>query len=343
MSEYSKILNDKGKEQEFNLNSNFDNDHSNSKNSSIIKKNKYAENKIYFNNYNKNDLYEQTPSSFKSKYNNLGNNYQRHSENLSNNMDIKTSFDIINSHKEIIYNFGYKKEERLEPLKLSLIRDTLTPQKQKNQNKIREKELSQKKDEIYENIPEKKTNSINGSNSLNPKINNSINFKKDEYLSKMVEQELNLTNRQMNMLDKEVNIIYNNYKGRINEKNKLLKINEHLKFHKFLSNQNIRIIKNNIHYFKKNKNKFHVNSKKEIKVPISLLMPYKIDENSNNNYINNYYKNKKQNYFLSPLAQKGFHFFQNINNKYINFNSNNEEKKLTKNYSQIFEGKKYLL
>ena len=33
-----------------------------------------------------------------------------------------------------------------------------------------------------------------------------------------------------------------------NNANKLLKINEHLKFHKFLSNQNIRIIKNNIFF-----------------------------------------------------------------------------------------------
>ena len=157
----------------------------------------------------------------------------------------------------------------------------------------------------------------------------------------MVEQELYVTNNQLNILDKEVNKIYNNYKNKMKDKNKFLKINEYLRYHRFLSNQDIRIIKNNRNDYKKNKNKFHANSKNDIKLPNKLLMPYKIGENVNNNS-NNYYNNKKQNYILSPLAQKGIHFFQNINNKY-KFNNNIEEKKLKKNYSQTFEGKKYMI
>jgi len=335
MNEYPNILKDKEKKQEYNNNFKLDNVYEKNKNSS----NEFAKNEIYFNNYNKNDLYDQTPKSFISK----NYNFKRHSESLSNRVDNKNFFDNINPNKEIIYNFGYKKEERLEPLKLSLIRDTLTLQKQRSQNKIREKELIQNQNNLYNyNSELKNINTNNEKISLYQKTNNSINCKKDEYLSKMVEQELYVTNRQMNILDKEVNKIYNNYKNRMNKRNKLMKFNELLRYHKFLSNQDIRINKNNRNDYKKNKNKFHLNTKREVKSPFSLIMPYKSDENVNNNNIDNYYKNKKENYILSPLAQKGFHFFQNINNKY-NFNNNNEEKKLKKNYSQIFEGKKYVL
>ena len=344
MNEYQKILEEKEKKQDFNNNLKFENDNLNNKNSYIkIKENKFAKNEIYFNNYNKNYLYEQAIPSFNNKNNNLDIYFKRHSENLSKYINNNNYFDNKNSNKEIIYNFGYKKEERLEPLKLSLIKDTLNLQKQRNQNKIREKEVLKNQDKISNNLTElNNINVINGKNSLHQKINNSINHKKDEYLSKMVEQELYVTNSQMNILDKEVNKIYNNYKKRMNEKNKFLKINDQLRFHRFLSNQDIRIIKNNRNGYKKNKNKYHVNNEKEFKLPNSLLMPYKSGENVNNNNANNYYNNKKQNYILSPLAQKGFHFFQNINNKY-NFKNNIEEKKLKKNYSQIFEGKKYAI
>lgn len=345
MNEYPKILKEKEKKQDFNNNFMFGNDNINNKNSyTKIKENKFAQNEIYFNNYNKNYLYEQSTASFNNKNNNLDNYFKRHSENLSKYINNKNYFDNNDYNKEIIYNFGYKKEERLEPLKLSLIKDTLNLQKKKDHNKIREKELLKNQDKIKNNHSElNNINVINGKKSLHQKINNSVNNKKDEYLSKMVEQELYVTNSQMNILDKEVNKIYNNHKNRMNKENKFLKINEHLRFHRFLSNQDIRIIKNNRNDYNKKKNKFRVNSKNEIKFLNPLLMPHKIGENNNNNNnTNNYYNNKKQNCILSPLAQKGFHFFQNINNKY-NFNNNIEEKKLKKNYSQIFEGKKYVI
>jgi len=343
MNEYPKILKENEKKQDFNNNFRFGNNGINNKNSYIkMKENKFAQNDIYFNNYNENFLYEQATESFNNKNNNLDNYFKRHSENLSKYVNNKNYFDNKDSNKEIIYNFGYKKGERLEPLKLSLIKDTLNLQKHRDQNKNREKEVLKNQDKIKNNHSElNNINVINGKKSLHQKINNSVNHKKDEYLSKMVEQELYVTNSQMNMLDKEVNKIYNNYKNKMKDKNKFLKINEYLRYHRFLSNQDIRIIKNNRNDYEKNKNKFHVNSKNDIKLPNKLLMPYKIGENVNNNS-NNYYNNKKQNYILSPLAQKGIHFFQNINNKY-KFNNNIEGKKLKKNYSQIFEGKKYMI
>ena len=138
MNEYPKILKENEKKQDFKNNFKFDNDDINYKNPYIkIKENKFSQNDIYFNNYNKNYLYDQAAASFINKNNNLDNYFKRHSENLSKHTNNKHYFDNKDSNKEIIYNFGYKKEERLEPLKLSLIKDTLNLQKNRDQNKIR--------------------------------------------------------------------------------------------------------------------------------------------------------------------------------------------------------------
>ena len=65
MNEYPKILKEKEKKQDFNNNFMFGNDNINNKNSyTKIKENKFAQNEIYFNNYNKNYLYEQSTASF---------------------------------------------------------------------------------------------------------------------------------------------------------------------------------------------------------------------------------------------------------------------------------------
>ena len=271
------------------------------------------------NNYNNNIPLIQKPSvsyvSNENTYNNP-NNYLKRYVLDDKNESLKLISKNINPKKEIVYNFGYKKHERLEPLKLYLIEDTIKEQEQEYQKQKKEKEDLQKKfEELYSKDLSKKNNNYfirkknTNSRSNNLMIDTNNNY---EYLSKEVEHELNLTNRQMDLLDKEANIQYNQYKNFLKEKNKLL-INNNQRYNKIFYKQGINIIKKN--KFDINKNKLKTN--KEIGVPIPLLLSCMFDENKRKNIKQKYsFEFFKHNNF-SPLEKKGFHYFHKINGNII--------------------------
>ena len=278
-----------------------------------------------FSNDNINDINNDNNNIYKNSYNYL----KRYSLD-DNNETFKNISDKINSQKEIIYNFGYEKNERLEPLKLCLIEDTINEHEQEYQKLKKEREnLKKKFEELYYKDSEKiNNNNYIGKNKKSKKNNLNLDTNNNyEYLSRAVEQELNLTNKQMNLLDKEANIKYNQHKNYLKEKNKLLNKNNYQRDNKIFSNQGMNIIKKN--KYDNNKNKLNTN-KKEIKVPIPLLMSCMLGENKKNNIKPKFsFEYQKQNYF-SPMAKKGFNFFLNYNGNYI------KQRHLKRNYSEMF-------
>ena len=151
--------------------------------------------------------------------------------------------------KDIIYNFGYKKDERIEPLKLSLIKNTIGEYESKKkslQNKIDNEKNNLKLLKKYDN---KSTNSIaevknvNNNRNLN-EINNSKKniykteqelayFKEKDLFDEEIEEKgLNITQRQMSSLDQETNQLYNYFKE-ISKRKKFEIIHPYLEYDKY--------------------------------------------------------------------------------------------------------------
>ena len=303
------------------------------------------ENDIIKNNYNKNNMLDEMPfvSLINSNHNiyNYSNNFsnyylRRHS--LDNSRTLRKFLNNINPNKEIIYNFGYKKKDRLEPLKLNLIKDTIEEQEKEYERKKKEKETLRKQLEDLNSKKSQKKNNLNSEKNIHTKKYNNLDTNNNyEYLSKLVEQELNLTNKQMNILDKEVNNIYDNYKKSVREKNKMLKANKHSGNNKFLSNRGKYIINKDINKSidKNNNNK---NKNKGINVPIPLLMSCMIENNKRDNMNLNGYYYENQRYFYSPKEKYGFNYLHNYSDNQII-----KGKKLIKNYSQMYQNKKFFI
>ena len=303
------------------------------------------ENDIIKNNYNKNNMLDEMPfvSLINSNHNiyNYSNNFsnyylRRHS--LDNSRTLRKFLNNINPNKEIIYNFGYKKKDRLEPLKLNLIKDTIEEQEKEYERKKKEKETLRKQLEDLNSKKSQKKNNLNSEKNIHTKKYNNLDTNNNyEYLSKLVEQELNLTNKQMNILDKEVNNIYDNYKKSVREKNKMLKANKHSGNNKFLSNRGKYIINKDINKSidKNNNNK---NKNKGINVPIPLLMSCMIENNKRDNMDLNGYYYENQRYFYSPKEKYGFNYLHNYSDNQII-----KGKKLIKNYSQMYQNKKFFI
>ena len=303
------------------------------------------ENDIIKNNYNKNNMLDEMPfvSLINSNHNiyNYSNNFsnyylRRHS--LDNSRTLRKFLNNINPNKEIIYNFGYKKKDRLEPLKLNLIKDTIEEQEKEYERKKKEKETLRKQLEDLNSKKSQKKNNLNSEKNIHTKKYNNLDTNNNyEYLSKLVEQELNLTNKQMNILDKEVNNIYDNYKKSVREKNKMLKANKHSGNNKFLSNRGKYIINKDINKSidKNNNNK---NKNKGINVPIPLLMSCMIENNKRDNMNLNGYYYENQRYFYSPKENYGFNYLHNYSDNQII-----KGKKLIKNYSQMYQNKKFFI
>ena len=303
------------------------------------------ENDIIKNNYNKNNMLDEMPfvSLINSNHNiyNYSNNFsnyylRRHS--LDNSRTLRKFLNNINPNKEIIYNFGYKKKDRLEPLKLNLIKDTIEEQEKEYERKKKEKETLRKQLEDLNSKKSQKKNNLNSEKNIHTKKYNNLDTNNNyEYLSKLVEQELNLTNKQMNILDREVNNIYDNYKKSVREKNKMLKANKHSGNNKFLSNRGKYIINKDINKSidKNNNNK---NKNKGINVPIPLLMSCMIENNKRDNMNLNGYYYENQRYFYSPKENYGFNYLHNYSDNQII-----KGKKLIKNYSQMYQNKKFFI
>ena len=300
---------------------------------------------IINNNYNKNNMLDEMPfvSLINSNHNiyNYSNNFsnyylRRHS--LDNSRTLRKFLNNINPNKEIIYNFGYKKKDRLEPLKLNLIKDTIEEQEKEYERKKKEKETLRKQLEDLNSKKSQKKNNLNSEKNIHTKKYNNLDTNNNyEYLSKLVEQELNLTNKQMNILDREVNNIYDNYKKSVREKNKMLKANKHSGNNKFLSNRGKYIINKDINKSidKNNNNK---NKNKGINVPIPLLMSCMIENNKRDNMNLNGYYYENQRYFYSPKEKYGFNYLHNYSDNQII-----KGKKLIKNYSQMYQNKKFFI
>ena len=302
------------------------------------------ENDIIKNNYNKNNMLDEMPfvSLINSNHNiyNYSNNFsnyylRRHS--LDNSRTLRKFLNNINPNKEIIYNFGYKKKDRLEPLKLNLIKDTIEEQEKEYERKKKEKETLRKQLEDLNSKKSQKKNNLNSEKNIHTKKYNNLDTNNNyEYLSKLVEQELNLTNKQMNILDREVNNIYDNYKKSVREKNKMLKANKHSGNNKFLSNRGKYIINKDINKsIDKNNNN---NKNKGINVPIPLLMSCMIENNKRDNMNLNGYYYENQRYFYSPKENYGFNYLHNYSDNQII-----KGKKLIKNYSQMYQNKKFFI
>lgn len=143
--------------------------------------------------------------------------------------------------KDIIYNLIYAKKNRIEALDLKLHKDSIEEQEKAYQSRIEEENKRKEK---------KKYIKIRNNNILNKSISELKDNKKvininlinlnDRLLFDEVDKELNVTLRQMNILNNEADLAYKKYKLRNNNINKSY-------------NKNIRMIKNK---FKIKNNKF---------------------------------------------------------------------------------------
>jgi len=169
-------------------------------------------------------------------------NYRKMKTNQENN-------DKNNvEEKDIIYNFGYKKDERIEPIKLTLIKNTIGEYESKKksiQNKNDNDKNNLKLLKKYEN---KSNNSIEEVSNINNKRNlNDISSKKNIYKTEeeleyfkekdlfdeeIEEEGLNITQRQMSTLDQETNKLYNYFKE-ISKRKKFEIIHPYLEYDKY--------------------------------------------------------------------------------------------------------------
>jgi hypothetical protein len=204
--------------------------------------------------------------------------------------------------KDIIYNFGYKKDERIEPLKLSLIKNTIGEYESKKksiQNKIDNEKNNLKLLKKYEN---KSSNSIaevkNADNNRNlGEISSSKKniykteqelayFKEKDLFDEEIEEKgLNITQRQMSTLDQETNQLYNYFKE-ISKRKKFEIIHPYLEYDRY--NQREKLFQQSI-----NKN-------------LSLSQ-----------------KNELKKMRLKPILQKQKSIINNIINKKYNINDIN--------------------
>lgn len=139
--------------------------------------------------------------------------------------------------KDVIYNLIYDKKNRIEALNLKLHKDSIEEQEKEYQNRINEEN---KRKEKKKYIKIKNNISISEKKENRKVININLINLNDRLLFDKVDKELNVTLRQMNILNNEADLAYKNYKLRNNNINKSY-------------NKNIRMIKNK---FKIKNNKF---------------------------------------------------------------------------------------
>ena len=139
--------------------------------------------------------------------------------------------------KDVIYNLIYDKKNRIEALNLKLHKDSIEEQEKEYQNRINE-ENKRKEKKNYIKI--KNNISISEKKENRKVININLINLNDRLLFDEVDKELNVTLRQMNILNNEADLAYKKYKLRNNNINKSY-------------NKNIRMIKNK---FKIKNNKF---------------------------------------------------------------------------------------
>ena len=160
-------------------------------------------------------------------------------KNISNNIQRKNY-----EEKDIIYNFGYSKEERIEPLKLSLIRNQTDDEIEKNyefknnnennnfkltfekKEELEDKLNEEKKEIIVENLTNKKIQKMPKVPKILiiPKSQKEIDYYKEKDLfdeeinSKDKYKDFSVTKAQMNFLENVTNNNYNKHSSLYEQK-----------------------------------------------------------------------------------------------------------------------------
>ena len=140
--------------------------------------------------------------------------------------------------KDVIYNLIYDKKNRIEALNLKLHKDSIEEQEKEYQNRINEEN---KRKEKKKYIKIKNNISISEKKENRKVININLINLNDRLLFDKVDKELNVTLRQMNILNNEADLAYKKYKLRNNNINKSFNKNNK----NFLMMKNKFKIKNN--------------------------------------------------------------------------------------------------
>ena len=237
-----------------------------------------------------------------------------------NTHDIKQK-NNNNEEKEIIYDFGYTQEERLEPLKLSLNKKTLSQNENEyiNENNFLNNEINKTPDQvdenivieqnqIQENIKENKEIKKEPETMIIPKSEREIAYYKEKDL---FDEEIKVNDNSISQ--DQMDILDNDSKKKFNGYSKISKRNKFKIFHPYCEYD--------YHHFESKEKKYNSDM---------------IDYNNNKKQENIYNMLKKQRQIIENIFIKKNN---NILNKKNQYNNTNDKKKLSKNISSIYENK----
>ena len=235
----------------------------------------------------------------------------------------KEKNDIDEKEKETTDNYGYNKEERIKPLKLSLNKRPLYPNENEcltvhnllnNKNNKTLEQIDEniiiEQNQLQENIKKDEDIKKETKMLILPKSDKQITYYKekdlfDEEIKVDVFDDFTISQEQMNILDNEINIIYKGY-CKVSKKNKFKLFHPYCEY--------------DYHNF-------------EAK-----------DKKSNENLVS--YNNNKKQEKLDDMIKKQKQIINNIIIKRKNnilsknhHNNNKDKYKLTKNISSIYENR----
>lgn len=191
-------------------------------------------------------------------------------DNNEENNNIKNDYSFI--EQDIIYDFGYNKEERLEPIHLSLIRDTINDdeknidnfryqiEKEKYEQSFKEnnmqsknKDKNKKGNNLYYN---RNSEYLKRKNKILPKTEKEMEYfkEKDLFDEELNDDNFNITQKQMNILDKVSNNNYNFLREDLKKRNYELK-HPYLEYEKYIQKEkinNLQSIDNHLTISQKN-------------------------------------------------------------------------------------------
>ena len=276
-------------------------------------------------------------------------------DNNEENNNIKNDYSFI--EKDIIYDFGYNKEERLEPIHLSLIRDTINDdeknidnfryqiEKEKYEQSFKEnnmqsknKDKNKKGNNLYYN---RNSEYLKRKNKILPKTEKEMEYfkEKDLFDEELNDDNFNITQKQMNILDKVSNNNYNFLREDLKKRNYELK-HPYLEYEKYIQKEkisNLQSIDNHLTISQKNvirrnrlkpiliKQKSIINNitykKHNLNTHNSMnnIIPKPQNENNNPSLIFAYNKlNKKYNHPKNNILSYRSYSLKDYKNKYQN-------------------------
>ena len=276
-------------------------------------------------------------------------------DNNEENNNIKNDYSFI--EQDIIYDFGYNKEERLEPIHLSLIRDTINDdeknidnfryqiEKEKYEQSFKEnnmqsknKDKNKKGNNLYYN---RNSEYLKRKNKILPKTEKEMEYfkEKDLFDEELNDDNFNITQKQMNILDKVSNNNYNFLREDLKKRNYELK-HPYLEYEKYIQKEkisNLQSIDNHLTISQKNvirrnrlkpiliKQKSIINNitykKHNLNTHNSMnnIIPKPKNENNNPSLIFAYNKlNKKDNHPKNNILSYRSYSLKDYKNKYQN-------------------------